>query len=79
MFGLDENNSGNLRTVKVDTTITFKERIWFAIAVPASDTEADIISVIKSTSIEINNISVNIKGTVTNGSNGQVRVIFIGK
>ena len=79
MFGLDENYSGNLRTVNVTTTITFKDRLWFAIAAPASDTEANIISVIKSTSTEINNINVNIKGVVTGGSNGQVRVVFIGK
>ena len=67
MFGLDENYTGDLRTVKINTAITFKEKLSFAIATPASDSEANLISV------------VNIKGVVTGGSNGQIRVFFIGK
>lgn len=79
MFGLDENYTGDLRTVKINTAITFKEKLSFAIATPASESEAEIISVIKTTSTELNNIIVNIKGIVTGGSNGQIRVFFIGK
>lgn len=79
MFGLNENYTGDLRTVKINTAITFKEKLSFAIATPASDSEANLISVVKSTSTELNNIIVNIKGVVTGGSNGQVRVFFIGK
>ena|GEM_PF-2973256 len=79
MFGLDENYTGDLRTVKINTAITFKEKLSFVIATPASDSEANLISVVKSTSTELNNIIVNIKGVVTGGSNGQVRVFFIGK
>ena len=79
MFGLDENYTGDLRTVKINTAITFKEKLSFAIATPASDSEANLISVVKSTSTELNNIIVNIKGVVTGGSNGQIRVFFVGK
>lgn len=79
MFGLNENYTGDLRTVKINTAITFKEKLSFAIATPASESEANLISVVKSTSTELNNIIVNIKGVVTGGSNGQVRVFFIGK
>ena len=79
MFGLVENYTGDLRTVKINTVITFKEKLSFAIATPASESEANLISVVKSTSTELNTIIVNIKGVVTGGSNGQVRVFFIGK
>lgn len=79
MFGLDENYTGDLRTVTVTTAINFKENLYFAIATPASDLEANLISVVKSTSTELNNIIVNIKGVVTGGSNGQIRVFFVGK
>ena len=79
MFGLDENYTSDLRTVTVTTAINFKENLYFAIATPASDLEANLISVVKSTSTELNNIIVNIKGVVTGGSNGQIRVFFVGK
>lgn len=79
MFGLDENYTGDLRTVKINTAITFKEKLLFAIATPASESEANLISVVKSTSSELNNIIVNIKGVVTGGSNSQIRVFFVGK
>ena len=79
MFGLVENYTGDLRTVKINTVITFKEKLSFAIATPASESEANLISVVKSTSTELNTIIVNIKGVVTGGSSGQIRVIFIGK
>ena len=79
MVGLDENYSGELRRINVTTVITFTKALMFTMSVPASDTEANIISVVKNTATTLNSIDVNVKGTVTGGSNGQVRVFFIGK
>lgn len=78
-IGLDENYNGDLRTITITTAITFKERILFAVAIPASDMDANLVTVVKFSTTKLNSIDVFIKGIVTGGSNGRVRVVFIGK
>lgn len=79
IIGLEENYDGVLRTINVTTPISFKEISLFSMAVPSNRSEANLITVVDSTLMELNNTNVYIKGTVTRGSNGQVRVVFIGK
>lgn len=78
-IGLDENYNGDLRTITITTAITFKEHILFAVAIPASDMDANLVTVVKFSTTKLNSIDVFIKGIVTGGSNGRVRVVFIGK